>query len=340
MLAGCLDCNGVNVPMKRFSCGLLVISLLTFFGMRAVNSAELTRIRIGYPSPSASFSPLFVAKEAGLFEKYGLASELLYLQGVQITQVHVAHQIEFTVTGSPLPLQAAVEGADLVLVASSIDRFIYKLIVIPSVTSIAALKGKTIGITRFGSLPDVAIRLVLKKSGLNADKDVSLVQVGRMTDMVVGLSGKKIDAGVISDPTSFQAEKMGMRRLLDMADVDVEFANVAVVVSREYAKSHRDIVLRFLKAYIDGTRRFLTDKELGIKALRKYTGIEDSDILAKTYELFATKYIKGNPTLSLQSVETALMMIADRNPKARNRRADEFVDLSFMDELKKTGFIK
>jgi ABC-type nitrate/sulfonate/bicarbonate transport system substrate-binding protein len=328
------------MAMKRLSCRLLMISLLTFFGARPVNSAELTRIRIGYPSPSASFSPLFVAKEAALFEKYGLSSELLYLQGVQITQVHVAHQIEFTVTGSPLPLQAAVEGADLVLAASSIDRFIYKLIVVPSITSIAALKGKTIGITRFGSLPDVAIRLVLKKSGLNADKDVSLVQVGRMTDMVVGLSGKKIDAGVISDPTSFQAEKMGMRRLLDMADVDVEFANVAVVVSREYAKSHRDIVLRFLRAYIDGTRRFLTDKELGIKALKKYTGIEDSDILAKTYELFATKYIKANPTLSLQSVETALMMIADRNPKAKNRKAGEFVDLSFMDELKKTGFVK
>jgi ABC-type nitrate/sulfonate/bicarbonate transport system substrate-binding protein len=313
---------------------------MTLLATSGADSAELTRVRIGYPSPSASFSPLFVAKEAALFEKYGLASELLYLQGVQITQVHVAHQIDFTVTGSPLPLQAAVEGADLVLVASSIDRFIYKLIVVPSITSIAALKGKTIGITRFGSLPDVAIRLVLKKSGLNADKDVSLVQVGRMTDMVVGLSGKKIDAGVISDPTSFQAEKMGMRRLLDMADVDVEFANVAVVVSREYAKSHRDIVLRFLKAYIDGTRRFLTDKELGIKALKKYTGIEDSDILAKTYELFATKYIKRNPTLSLQSVETALMMIADRNPKARNRKADEFVDLSFMDELKKSGFVQ
>jgi ABC-type nitrate/sulfonate/bicarbonate transport system substrate-binding protein len=326
--------------MKRITCSLLLTSLLIFFGIPPAKSAELTRIKIGYPSPSASFSPLFVAKEAGLFEKYGLASELLYLQGVQITQVHVAHQIEFTVTGSPLPLQAAVEGADLVLAASSIDRFIYKLIVVPSITSIAALKGKTIGITRFGSLPDVAIRLVLKKSGLNADKDVSLVQVGRMTDMVVGLSGKKIDAGVISDPTSFQAEKIGMRRLLDMADVDVEFANVAVVVSREYAKTHRDVVLRFLRAYIDGTRRFLGDKELGIKALKKYTGIEDSDILAKTYELFATKYIKSNPTLSVKSVETALMMIADRNPKAKNRKADEFVDLSFMDELKKTGFVK
>jgi ABC-type nitrate/sulfonate/bicarbonate transport system substrate-binding protein len=95
---------------------------------RSSIGAEPTRIRVGYPSPSASFSPLFVAKEAGLFEKYGLSAELLYRQGVQITQVHVAKQIDFTVTGSPLPLQASVEGADLVLIASSIDKFIYKLL--------------------------------------------------------------------------------------------------------------------------------------------------------------------------------------------------------------------
>ena len=170
-------------------------------------SAELTRIRIGYPSPSASFSPLFVAQEAKLFEKYGLSSELLYLQGIQITQVHVAGHVDFTVTGAPLPMRAAVEGADLALAASSIDKFIYKLIVEPSITRPLDLKGKIIGITTFGSLPDVAIRLVLKKWGLNADTDVKLIQVGRMSDMVIALSGKKIDAGVISDPTSFQAEK-------------------------------------------------------------------------------------------------------------------------------------
>ncbi len=310
------------------------------YGPSQLEGAELTRIRIGYPSPSASFSPLFSAKEAGLFEKHGLASELLYLQGVQITQVHVAKYVDFTVTGAPLPLRAAVEGADLILAASSIDKFIYKLIVVPGITNPGDLKSRTIGITTFGSLPDVAIRLVLKKWGMNADKDVKLVQVGRMTDMAVALSGKKIEAGVISDPTSFQAEKLGMKRLLDMADVDVEFANVAVAVSRAYTKSHRDLVLRFLKAYVEGTRRFMTDKEFGIKALRKYTGTQDQEILSKTYDLFALKYIKKNPALSLKGVETTLAMIADRNPKAKGRRAEEFVDTSLMDELEKTGFIK
>ena len=326
--------------MKNIALFLILSALGLLVNSNQGECAELTRIRIGYPSPSASFSPLFVAKEAGLFEKYGLSAELLYLQGVQITQVHVAKQIDFTVTGSPLPLQAAVEGADLVLIASSIDKFIYKLIVVPSIMTPADLKGKTIGITRFGSLPDVAIRLLFTKWGLNPDKDAKLIQVGRMSDMVVALSGKKIDAGVNSDPTSFVAEKLGMKRLLDMADTEFEFANVAVVVSRAYAKAQRDITLRFLKAYVEGTRRFLTDKSTGIKALKKYAGSDDPDILAKTYDLFAGKYVKKNPTLSLKGVETALAMIADRNPKAKNRRAEEFVDLSLMDELEKGGFMR
>jgi len=300
----------------------------------------LTRIRVGYPSPSASFAPLFVAKEAGLFEKHGLSAELLYLQGVQITQVHVARQIDFTVTGSPLPLQAAVEGADLVLAASSIDKFIYKVITVPTINAPADLKGKAIGITRFGSLPDVAIRLLLGKWNINPDKDVSLIQVGRMSDMVVALSGKRIDAGVISDPTSFQAEKLGMKRLLDMADSEFEFANVAVVVSRSYVKANRDAALRFLRAYVDGTRQFLSDRATAIKALKKYAGSDDPEILGKTYELFAAKYIKKIPTLSLKGVEAALAMIAERNPKAKNRRAEEFVDLSLMAELEKTGYLR
>jgi len=326
--------------MKPFTCLLLIVSLFVFFTAQSGDCAESTRIRTGYPSPSASFSPLFVAQDAGLFAKHGLASELLYLQGVQITQVHVAGQVDFTITGSPLPLQAAVEGADLMLIASSIERFIYKLIVDPSISAPAQLQGKTIGITRFGSLPDVAIRLLLNKWGMNPDKDVKLIQIGRMTDMVVALSGKRIDAGVISDPTSFQAEKLGMKRLLDMADTDFEFANVAVIVSRAYAKSHRELTLRFLKAYLEGTKRFLTDRTVGIQALRKYTGISDQEILAKTYDLFAAKYIKKSPTLSIKAVDQALRMIADRNPKAKNRKAEEFVDMSFMNELETSGFIK
>jgi ABC-type nitrate/sulfonate/bicarbonate transport system substrate-binding protein len=132
----------------------------------------------------------------------------------------------------------------------------------------------------------------------------------------------------------------GMRRLMDVADEDVEFANVAVAVSRAYAKAQRDVNLRFLKAYIEGTRRFMSDKDFGMKTLSKYTGSRDQEILGKTYDLFATKYIKRNPALSLRGVEATLAMIADRSPKAKNRKAEESMDTSLMAELDKSGFLK
>jgi ABC-type nitrate/sulfonate/bicarbonate transport system substrate-binding protein len=127
---------------------------------------------------------------------------------------------------------------------------------------------------------------------------------------------------------------------MDMADEDVEFANVAVAVSRAYVKAQRDVTLRFLKAYVEGTRRFITDKEFGMNTLGKYTGSRDQEILSKTYDLFATKYIKRNPVLSLRGVEATLAMIADRSPKAKNRKAEEFMDTSLMAELDKSGFLK
>jgi hypothetical protein len=100
------------------------------------------------------------------------------------------------------------------------------------------------------------------------------------------------------------------------------------------------VVLRFLKAYVEGTRRLLTDRELGIRALRKYGGVEDRELLNTTYDLFTTRYTKKVPKVNPKAVETALSLLAENNPKAKGRKAEEFMDTSFMDELEKTGFIK
>jgi len=127
---------------------------------------------------------------------------------------------------------------------------------------------------------------------------------------------------------------------LDFADSGLDIPSTTVVASRKYANSHRDIVLRFLKAYIEGTRRLLTDRELGIRALQKYGGISDREMLATTYDLFTSRYTKKIPKVNPKSVETALNLLAEGNPKARGRKPEEFMDTSFMDELEATGFIK
>jgi ABC-type nitrate/sulfonate/bicarbonate transport system substrate-binding protein len=113
-----------------------------------------------------------------------------------------------------------------------------------------------------------------------------------------------------------------------------------VAISREYGKKNRDAVLRFLRAYLEGHKRLLTDRALSIRALRKYGGIEDDETLAYTYDLFSTRIVRRIPTITTQSVDNALKLLGETMPKAKERKASEFIDTSYMEELERTGFIK
>ena len=319
---------------------LVLALLISLIGPGPASAAGASRLRVGYPSPSASFFPLFATKEAGIFEKYGIDTEMIYVQGVQLVQVHVAGQLDVSTISSVVYLQASVEGADLIQVASSIDGQLMKVMVHSSITKPQDLKGKTLAVTRFGSLTDLLIRPALKNWGLEAQKDVKLIQIGRMPDIATAIAQRSVDGGVISFPTSVQAERMNIKTLYDFAESDYSLPATTVVISRKYGKSNRDEVLRFLKAYLEGTQRLFTDRELGIRALRRYGGISDRDMLATTYDLFTSKYIKKIPKVNLKGVENSLSLIAESNPKAKGRRPEEFMDTSYIDELEKTGFIK
>jgi NitT/TauT family transport system substrate-binding protein len=317
-----------------------VAHVALLFACAVPDAAALTRIRAGYPSPSASMYPLFATKEARLFEKHGLDAEMIYVQGVQLVQIHVAGQLDFSTISGLVFLQAAVEGADLMIIASSIDNQIMKLMVHPGIRGAEDLRGKTLAVTRFGSLTDLLLRPILKNWGLEPQKDVTLLQIGRMPDMVTAISQRKVDGGMISFPSSLHAEKLGLKTLVDVAESGFEIPATTVGVSRRYAKANRDTVLRFLKAYVEGTKALLTDRELGIRALRKYGGVSDRETLAATYDLFTRRYIKKIPAVNAKGIENSLSLLAETLPKAKGRKAEEFIDTSFMDELERTGFIK
>jgi NitT/TauT family transport system substrate-binding protein len=323
---------------------LLFFALFVGFGAAvrdgSAGAAPLTKIRVGYPSPSASMYPLFVTKDAKLFEKHGLDAELVYVQGVQMVQVHTAGQLDFTTTSGIVTLQSSVGGSDLILLANSIDRHLMKVMGHPSLSGPADLKGKSIAVTRFGSLTDLALRPVLDKWKLDPNRDVSLVQIGRLADIVPAIQQKRVAAGMLSFPTTFHAEKLGLKTLYDLSESDLEVPTTTVAVSRAYANKNRDVVLRFLRAYLEGTHQLLTNREMGIRALRRYGGVEDTELLAATYDLFTQKYIKKVPTLTVSAVQNALDIIAESNPKAKNFKPEQVMDTSFLDEIERTGFIK
>jgi ABC-type nitrate/sulfonate/bicarbonate transport system substrate-binding protein len=319
---------------------MLVIGVAAIANGAAVLAAVPTPIKVGYPSPSASMYPLFVTKEAKLFEKHGLDADLVYVQGVQMVQVHTAGQLDFTTTSGIVTLQSSVSGSDLILLANSIERHLMKVMGHPSLAGPADLKGKSIAVTRFGSLTDLALRPILDKWKLDPNKDVSLVQIGRLSDIVPAIQQKRVAAGMLSFPTTFHAEKLGLKTLYDLSESDLEVPTTTVAVSRAYANKNRDLVLRFLRAYVEGTHRLLTDREMGIRALRRYGGVQDTELLAATYDLFSAKYIKKVPTITASAVQNALNIVAESNPKAKNFKPEQVMDTSYLDELEKTGFIK
>lgn len=319
---------------------MLVIGVSAVAHAAAVSAAVPTPIKVGYPSPSASMYPLFVTKEAKLFEKHGLDADLVYVQGVQMVQVHTAGQLDFTTTSGIVTLQSSVSGSDLILLANSIERHLMKVMGHPSLAGPADLKGKSIAVTRFGSLTDLALRPILDKWKLDPNKDVSLVQIGRLSDIVPAIQQKRVAAGMLSFPTTFHAEKLGLKTLYDLSESDLEVPTTTVAVSRAYANKNRDLVMRFLRAYVEGTHRLLTDREMGIRALRRYGGVQDTELLAATYDLFSAKYIKKVPTITASAVQNALNIVAESNPKAKNFKPEQVMDTSYLDELERTGFIK
>jgi len=151
---------------------------------------------------------------------------------------------------------------------------------------------------------------------------------------------KKVDAGVLSFPTSYYAERTGLKTLYDFAESGGEIPTTTVAISREYGRKNRDSVLRFLRAYLEGHKRLLTDRALSIRALRKYGGIAEEETLAHTYDLFSTKIVRKVPNISTKSVDNALKLLGENMPKAKERKASEFIDTSYMEELERTGFIK
>jgi NitT/TauT family transport system substrate-binding protein len=248
--------------------------------------------------------------------------------------------LDVTTTSGLVTLQSSVSGADLILLANSIDMHLMKLTTHRGINGPADLKGKSIAVTRFGSLTDLIVRPLLLSWGLDPKKDVTLLQIGSQRDIATAIALKKVDAGVLSFPTSYYAERTGLKTLYDFSESGSEIPTTTVAISREYGKKNRDAVLRFLRAYLEGHKRLLTDRALSIRALRKYGGIEDDETLAYTYDLFSTRIVRRIPTITTQSVDNALKLLGETMPKAKERKASEFIDTSYMEELERTGFIK
>jgi len=318
----------------------VIFSFLLFFALVSY-SRSADRIRIGYSSISGSYLGLWVAHDAGFFAKEGLEDQIILIpSGSQLAQVVTAGEIDIAALNGSSAMAAAMQGADLKIVGNSTNKLIFSIYVRPEIKSIEGLKGKKIGVTRYGSATDIAARFALRKHNLDPQKDVSILQMGAMTSIMGGLQGGSIDAGLVSPPTLFAVEKLGFKELVNVTDMDLAFPNPSLVVQGGIMRKNPDLVDRFMRAYARAIHRARTDKEFTFKSIAKYTKIEDPFVLQKAYDLYVGKVLEKAPYINMIGMKNALDDLAKTLPTARNAKPEQFIDTRFLDKLEKSGLLQ
>jgi NitT/TauT family transport system substrate-binding protein len=306
----------------------------------AAQSRPLIKVVAGYGSTDGAIAPLWFAKETKLFEKRGLDVMLVGMgTGAVSLRALIAKDLEIaSLSGSGL-VQAALQGADTVILSAAINGFVFKVFGAPDMTSPAQLKGKKLGVSRYGATSDFAVRLALRKWGLNPDRDVSILQVGTSQDTVRAMQTKMLDAGVLSGTSSLVARKAGFRELGDLAELGLHYPMAPIGTTRSYMQKNEAVVKELMLAYIEAIHDFRRNKETSLAVLKKYTRNDDREVLEDSYSNVINKYLPM-PIPTREGIQTILAELASSVPAAKTADPDQFVAYKLAREIEASGFVK
>ena len=321
--------------MKR-----VVFCAVLFTLLCATAALAADRMRIAYSSISGAYVGIWVAHDAGLFTKEGLDDQMILIpSATQLAQVTVAGDVDIASLGGGPMMAAVLNGADLKVIGNNVNKMIFSLHAKPEMKNVEDLRGKRIGVSRFGSSSDVSARYALRKHNLDPQRDVILMQLGSMSNMFGALKSGAIEASMVSPPTQFLSEKMGFKELLSVTDMNYAYPNPAMVTSGEMIRKKPDLIDRFLRAYVRGVHRARTDREFAIRSLAKYTTVTDPVLLGKTYEFYLYKVVEKAPYINMAGMQNALDDLARTAPAAKAAKPEQFVDMRFLEKLEKSGLL-
>jgi NitT/TauT family transport system substrate-binding protein len=284
-------------------------------------------------------SATWVAKDLKIFDKYGLDVEVIMITGAaRSVAALLGNSTHFSTGSATGPLAAAVRGSDVKVIAASYNKFPYAFVVRPDIRSPNDLRGKRVNILNYGGSNDLALQLALKEWVMKLS-DIQVVIGGDAPTRMGALMAGRMDATILSPPHLTLAVKAGYRVLADMGDMSANFTQSSLYVKGSALKDHRDRVKRFLRAYGEAIHVIKTDREQTMKIFAKRMRVEDPETVKSTYEYFAPRF-SSPPRVNLDGVRDTLRFYAEQNPDFKNRKPEEFIDHSLLDELEKEGFFK
>jgi ABC-type nitrate/sulfonate/bicarbonate transport system substrate-binding protein len=318
---------------------LFIAALISFSLLNGSPLHAKDRLNVVYASISGLFLACWVAQDAAYFDREGLDVNLVYIQSASTAlQAMMAGEAPIILAGGEPVVESGLKGGDAVLIGGISIVPAVHFMAAPEINSVQDLRGKPVGVTRYGSSTDFAMRQVLKRNGLEPVRDVPVLQIaGGHRALATALLTRQIFAAPIAPPNSLRAEKGGAKLLIDMTKAGIYFPYSTIASTRAFLKKNRPMALGFMKAYSDGIKRMVNDKPFTIGVIKKYMREQDPEILEVTYK-YGVDYIARVPEPNKEGVIEVLRQSTD--PKAKTAPPENFIDDSIVKELAQKGLYR
>src|SRR5215467_208982 len=327
--------------MKSRGVALLILLCLVVVPLAADSAGPKTYL--GVSGVSFDYVPFWYAQDYRLYHKYNVDVDMITTGGgTVLAQAMLSGGVHFAAIGTAF-LQTAMQGSDHVLLAAHVNYFPYRVVGLPSIAGKEGLRGATIAISRFGSNADAALRIALRRAGLDPAKDVTIVQLGTQPERLAALNGRRIQATIMSPPFSSAAKKTGLKVILDISKMRVAFPEIGLVASRDYVAKNHSNAKGFMQAYLEAIRDIKKNKEATVKVMAKYLRMDlenNRDILMDAYDdTLASDELEKKPYPNRDGLKFAVELIAKQRNISPIPPIDNFMDISLLEELDRSGFI-
>jgi ABC-type nitrate/sulfonate/bicarbonate transport system substrate-binding protein len=287
-----------------------------------------------------SSSVLWVAKDAKIFDKYGIDATIIFISGsIRGIQSILAGEIPIGEGGGPGLASARLAGGDVVAIAGNVNVLPYYLVAQPNIKKPEDLRGKIGGNHIAGTTAEFALKVGLKKIGIDPSKDVNLRVIGGSIERMVALQKRIVDFTVVTEAGKAMAEKLGYPTVVDMVALKIPFPQNGIFTSTKLIRDNPDFVRRYMRAYVEAIHFYKTHKEDTIKSMRKYSRLDDRKFLDEAWD-WHVKFMPDAPYPPPDGYQLVLQDMAEKNPKAAQADIKDYIDARFVKELDDSGFIK
>src|ERR1043166_427622 len=317
----------------------ILTGLVLLFLSIVAPAGALETLRIAYSSVNPHALLVSMAEKRGLYAKYGLSSTIVYVSGGStVVQAMVSGDLDLgQLTGAP-GVTANRRGADIVYLAMTDDRMGYQLATRKEIKTVNELKGKRLGISRFGSSADFGTRVLLKRFNIDA-KDVSILQIGNEAERLVALRSGNIDGSIFNAPFGSVAKKFNFNILADAGALGIAYFNTGICGSAKIVQKNEAKILNFLRAYVEAIKIFKTEPEYTLKALAQFSRVNDVELLKEAYDYNKNK-IPDIPYPSVTAMQAVIDPLVAADPKLGKVDARNYINDRYLKKLEEEGFVQ